>query len=165
VSSYRGRDKLFHVGDNPERYIFTFLPHPTPIDRNLQLCYRHEIRIQLDPKHRKTSPYSEKELLSSDIVLELARQVAPEGVSVQIPARAKVTPKPGKHTTHHSLLVFLMVYGGEQRPLTRSDADQIRARLEEITIQKLGFPLAKRGRMVSKPFPYPALENLVREHN
>ena len=113
-----------------------------------------------------TSQYTEEALLNSDIVLNLARKIAPEGVSVDVPAKAKVIPQPGgKITNNCSLLVFLLVYGGERRPLTRLDADEIRALLEDAATNELQFPIAKRGRMVSKPFPFTALEHLIREHN
>lgn len=162
LTSYRGRDHAFHVGDNPERYIFTFPPSAEPVKRELQLCYRHELRIMLEPDCLEASPHSAQTLLDGDFVLHLARKVAPQGVHVDVPARAKVIPQqPGQNTASSPLLVFLLVYGGEHVPLTRSVADKIRAGLEEATKRELGFPLAKEGRLVSKPFPYSAFPHLL----
>jgi hypothetical protein len=164
LSAYRGGDKPFHVGARPERYIFT-LPNGKPIERNLQLCYRHELRIMLEPECLDSSPYTPDELLNDDsIVLKLARAVAPEGVYVDIPKRTRINPTPGKNTEHVPLLVYLLVYGGEAIPLKRMDADFIRHRLEDAVKALLGFPVAKPGRLVSKPFPYPLLEKLIREY-
>lgn len=119
----------------------------------------------LDPDSLQASPYTEEDLLNDDIVLELARKVASEGVSVELPAKAKIMPQPGKNTTTNGLLVFLLVYGGERRPLTRTEADHIRATLEDAAMAELQFPLAKRGRMVSKPFPFTVLDQLLNEHS
>lgn len=121
----------------------------------------------MDPACLEASPYTEEDLLENDLVLQLASKVAPEGVSVDVPARAKVVPvpQPGKASTQYPLLVFLLVYGGERRPLTRLAADNIRAQLEETAMKDLLFPLAKRGRMVSKPFPHTVLNQLIKEHN
>ncbi|CAB9519714.1 Domain of unknown function (DUF2431) [Seminavis robusta] len=165
VSSYRGADKKFHLGVKPERYIFTF-PNGRPIDRDLQICYRHELRIMLDPACLDASPYPKDALLNDDsIVLDIARSVAPEGVHVEIPIRTQITPTPGKNTAHCPLLVFLLVYGGDSIPLQRMEADSIRERLEEAVKTRLGFPLAKPGRLVSKPFPYVLLRKLVRDYS
>jgi hypothetical protein len=49
-------------------------------------------------------------------------------------------------------------------PLTRLVADEIRAKLETATFERLGLPVAKRNRMVSKPFPYPLLDVLIAEY-
>lgn len=113
----------------------------------------------------EASPHSAQTLLDGDVVLDLARKVAPKGVHVAVPARAEVVPQqPGKSTAGSPLLVFLVVYGGEHIPLTRSVANKIRADLEEATKRKLGFPLAKEGRSVSKPFPYSAFTHLLEKH-
>lgn len=165
LSSYRGGDKPFRVGARPERYIFT-LPNRKLIERNLQLCYRHELRIMLEPEGLDVSPYTLDELLNDDsIILKIARRVAPEGVYVDIPTRTQISPTPGKNTAHVPLLVYLLVYRGEAIPLKRMDADIIRHRLEDAVTTLLGFPVAKPGRLVSKPFPYPLLEKLIREYS
>jgi hypothetical protein len=148
----------------PERYIFT-LPNGKLIERNLQLCYRHELRIVLEPECLDASPYTHNELMNDDsIILKIARSLAPGGVYVDIPRRTQLNPTPGKNTAHAPLLVYLLVYGGEAIPLKRMDADNIRHRLEDAVTTLLGFPVAKPGRLVSKPFPYPLLENLIREY-
>ena len=174
VSSYRGADRGFQVGENPERYIFTFPPQTRSdninsggegtVDRGLQLCYRHELRLSLEPDKVAASVYSEEALLDDNIVFDIAREIAPEGVHVEIPARTRINPTSGKHT-HAPLLVFLMVYGGENIPLTRPEADEIRQRLEQTITARLGFEIAKPGRLVSKSFPYPILERLIWDYS
>ena len=161
VSSYRGGDRPFQVGNNPQRYIFTF-PNEKPVEQSLQLCVRHELRIMLNPDILEACPYSEEDILNGNVILNIARTVAPAGVRVEIPASIKITPTPGKSTANFPLLVFLLVYGGEKIPLPRIDADKIRAALEEEVTAQLGFSLAKRGRLVSHPFPAPILDTLIR---
>jgi hypothetical protein len=119
----------------------------------------------LHPENLAASPYSADTLLNDNIILDLARDVVPEGIHVEIPMRVKMSPMPGKHTEHVPLLVYLMVYGGERVPLTRKQADGIRSQLEERIRSLLGFELAKAGRLVSKPFPYPVLEQLIRDYS
>lgn len=175
VSSYRGADRGFQVGENPERYIFTFPPNSSSdtgnnsgegggVDRELQLCYRHELRLYLEPDKVAASVHSEEALLDDDIVFDIAREIAPEGVHVEIPMKTRIDPTPGKHT-HVPLLVFLMVYSGENIPLPRPEADEIRQRLEQTITARLGFEIAKSGRLVSKAFPYPVLERLIWDYS
>lgn len=166
MSSYRGADRCFYVGMNPDRYIFAF-PYGHKVEPNLQVCYRHELRIALEPARLDKSPYSEDALLNESIILDLARDVATDGVHVEIPMRTKISPNvgSGKYTSHVPLLVYLLVYGGQGFPLTRMDADKIRERLEETIQTQLGFQIVKPGRLVSKPFPYPALGRLIRDYS
>ena len=173
VSSYRGSDRHFYVGENPERYIFTFPPPNTitgadkkkkkncaVINRELQLCYRHELRLYLAPDKLAASGYSEKALLDDDVIYDIAREVAPPGVHVEIPMRNRIRTQ-----AHVPLLVFLLVYCGESIPLTRPEADEIRQRLEDAVTARLGFEIAKPGRLVSKSFPYPVLERLIWDYS
>ena len=86
--------------------------------------------------------------------------VTPAGVQCEVPLRSVVLPK----KKAFPLLVFLVVYrSGVQRPLTRSMADAIRNELEEAATARFGLELAKRDRMVSKPFPYPILDTLIED--
>lgn len=165
VSSYRGADKSFYVGTKPDKYIFAFPNENIQLERHLQLCYRHELRIVLDDEVLEKSQHSASALLDSDIILDIARGVVDDGVHVDVPMRARIDPKPGKNTDHFPLLVYLLVYGGERTPLTRINADKIRERLEDAVEAHLGFEVAKRGRLVSNAFPYRALEQLMRDYS
>ena len=119
----------------------------------------------LQPECLDASPNTADELLNDDrIILEIARNVAPEGVHVDIHTRARMNPSPEKIPLHVPLLVYLMVYRGESIPLNHMAANEILLRLEEAVQTQLGFPLAKPGRQVSKPLPYPLLEKLIRRH-
>lgn len=163
-SCYRGQDKSFHVGSQPQRFIFTF-PNGQSVDRSLHLCYRHELRIKLHPENVAKSSWSADQLLKDDIVLNLAREIVPEGIHVEIPMKTRFEAMPGKHTANAPLLIYLLVYGGESIPLTRVAADNIREKLEQAIMERLGFELAKPGRLVSKPFPYSILSKLIRDYS
>jgi len=189
LSSHRGADRPFRIGDRPLLYVFT---KPTAgagegssdraavkIDPSLQISCRHELRVVLDADDdygmvRPGRVVSKKELIESDVVLNLAQSVAPDGIRVEIPLREIVVPAMEKSKTSSDisgqqqqqqlLAVFLLVYSGESMPLSRSSADEIRFHLEDAVASKLGVHIAKRNRMVSKPFPRPLLRSLLEEY-
>jgi hypothetical protein len=159
LSSYRGVDRPFAVGTDPLNYVFT-LPNSIPVAEHLQVSCRHELRIPLEPESLQSCRYSLQELTETKVITKLAADLAPQGVRVSVPLW-------DIFTLDHSpvpLLVFLLVYSGETMPLTRLVADEIRAKLETATFERLGLPVAKRNRMVSKPFPYPLLDVLIAEY-
>jgi len=187
LSSHRGVDRPFLVGDQPLTYVFGWPVvgssssedndddaringnrHSASIststeeeeDLRLSLAFRHELRLVLDPTKLASCPHSQHELEHSSVVPELVRQVTPGGVHCEVPLRSVILPK----KTAFPLLVFLVVYrSGVQRPLTRSMADAIRNELEEAATARFGLELAKRDRMVSKPFPYRILDTLIED--
>lgn len=157
LSSHRGVDRPFTIGDNPQIYIFG-LPTGESITENLQVSFRHELRLILD--NDKDSPYSPQvtveELQKSTLVQNLAQETAPEGIAVSVPMQDIIHPKGGGR-----LLVFLVVYSGASQPLSRGIADRIRASLEIQASEKFGYDIAKKNRMVSKAFPHGLLEHLL----
>jgi Domain of unknown function (DUF2431) len=161
LSSHRGVDRPFAVGPNPLTYVFGWPSNNQhSIAAQLQISFRHELRILLDPDKLSRLGQEQEDLIHADVVPNLAREITPDGIRCEVPAR-RVVVTPKQPAT--PLLIFLVVYSGEQIPLTRSIADGIRASLEVAVILRYGLDVAKQGRLVSKPFPYQLLDTLVEE--
>jgi len=60
--------------------------------------------------------------------------------------------------------VFLVVYCGERYPVTREDADRWRQVAEREVEKYVPLRENRRGRTVSRPFPYPALHPEIKYH-
>ena len=181
LSSHRGADRAFSVGTNePLTYVFGFPCDSGAIDRHLQVACRHELRLELpldlskdhdnnnkdDEKESACNnhyPYSTEELINGNLIPEMVQQVVAQfpGIRAETPLRDLITTA----RSGRPLLVFLIVYAGEAKPLTRSEADRIRETLEQTAMDALGLNIAKKDRMVSKPFPYPLLNTLIEEYS
>ena len=166
LSSHRGRDRPFAVGERPLTYVFGWpLRRSGPIaddisenDPRCQIAFRHELRLVMDPVRLLQCEYSPDELQHSDIVPELVKQVTPDGIGCEVPMRFLVLPK----KTAFPMLVFLVVYRSSLHGLlTRTMAELIRIQLEDGASKRFRLEIAKRDRMVSKAFPYPILDSLV----
>ena len=162
LSSHRGVDRPFFIGDNPQRYKFTF---PKVVDTDVQLSCRHELRIMLHPDKIEDSPVSFGDIVHGDSVFELSKEFVPDGYRFEIPARDLLTPYDLKRPDHVQLAVFLLNYSGESRPLTRDAADKIRASIESEIKERWKLDIAKGGRLVSRPYPYSLLPKLIKEYN
>lgn len=165
LSSHRGLDRPFWIGDAPQKYIFT-LPNGEPVEETAQLSCRHELRIVLHPDLIDESPVSRDDIVDGDAVYDIAKEFVPEGIRFELPARDLLTPQgTGTKSWHVPLAVFLLNYTGEQNPLTRSQADEIRSNIEAAIQERWKLEIAKAGRLVSKPYPYLLLPGLIREYS
>lgn len=161
LSSHRGVDRPFNVGENPLLYVFG-LANGEAIDENLQIAFRHELRIELpEDSLSRNGLFSRYDVENGDIIPRLVQEVVCEypGIDAKVPLRETYETKKLEKTQ----VVFLVVYKGAASPLTRLAADEIRACLESITVKRIGLRIAKAGRIVSKPFPYPLLDHLVED--
>ena len=61
------------------------------------------------------------------------------------------------------LAVFLLNYSGASAPLSRESADEIRENIENAVSTQWKLDIAKKGRMVSKPYPFALLPTLLEE--
>jgi hypothetical protein len=163
LSSHRGVDRSFFIGDSPQRYVFTF-PDDNPIDQDLQISCRHELRVMLHLDLLEESPVSRDDIVHGDAVLELAQKIIPKGIKIEIPSRDVLNPTDLKGG-HVPLAVFLLNYSGERAPLTRDFANEIRATIEATIKEEWKLEIAKEGRLVSKPYPRQLLPKLIREYN
>ena len=158
LSSHRGVDRPFHAGEKPRLYRFRF-PNNTPIDRRLQLCCRHELHICLPISPASITSWNADDVMYGDAIQQFAQTwVVPEGIQVDVPLR--VTRNTSEYDT---MIVFLLVYRAESRPLTRLSVDSYRAKLESEIGKVLNLRSSRVGRLVSKPFPYTTLDAVIEE--
>jgi hypothetical protein len=168
LSSHRGVDRGFAIGDAPRQYILAH-PNGDPIDGKLQMACRHELRIRLDESAIAAMSsggsadrlvFTREELVEGDAILQLVEAaVAGTGIRASVPLRDVVTYSEDEDP----LLVLLLVYSGETQPLKRARADEIRASLERAVTEQLGLEVVKKGKMVSKLFPLPMLDWLIED--
>lgn len=163
LSSHRGVDRPFFIGNHPQEYIFQF-PNGDSVCNDLQLSCRHELRIMLHPDKLAQSAVSYDSIVNGNAVAELGQEFIPDGIRFEVPARHLLTPYEleGEHVP---LAVFLLNYSGESKPLTREAADTIRDLIERSITERWGLDIAKGGRLVSRPFPYMLLPKLIKEYN
>ena len=77
---------------------------------------------------------------------------------VEVPARQIVEVKcDSTEGGSYRVAVFLVAYCGERLPVTRESADRWREKAEEEVSRHVPLRENRRGRTVSRPFPYPAL--------
>ena len=134
------------------------------ISETLQIAYRFELRILLIPETLSRAGHTCDQIRSGDIIPNLARELLPHGITCQFPMRSHIPPT-GIAKHQWPLLVFLLVYSGEQIPISRKYANIHRMRLENTVEEGLGYGklLRRSNRMVSNPFPYHILSKLIDE--
>ncbi len=160
-TSHRGKDRPWKKDGVAQRYTFTF-PNDKPIDNDLQMSCRHELRIVLPKDFDKNNEVSRGEILEGDAVFELTKDFVPEGIRMEVVEREILQPY-WFQDEEVILAIFLLNYSGERKPLTRDSADAIRSQLEASVSEKWGFEIAKGGRLVSRPYPTHLLPSLIKE--
>jgi hypothetical protein len=185
-TSHRGKDKPWIKDGIGQRYHFSFPRRNKnkilcPIDTNLQISCRTELRIVLpnenenenDDKekqqHDATRVPSRNDIVDGDAVYNLIKEFVPDGIRMDVVAREIVSPYTYTSKSNNNipeevtLAIFLINYSGESIPLTRDLADSIRSKVE-ISVKDLWkFNIAKSGRIVSKPFPTHLLPTLIQD--
>lgn len=162
LSSHRGVDRPFSVGEKPQKYYFRF-PNGESVPRDLQISSRHELRIMLHEDTVKKCGISRDQIINGDIVDLLLKELVPPRIRFEIAAKHLLKPywTGGEHVP---LAIFLLNYSGENTPLTRLNADKIRESLETEITRRWGLKIAKPGRLVSRPYPFPLLEKLIKKY-
>mmetsp|Transcript_27066 Transcript_27066/g.39590 ORF Transcript_27066/g.39590 Transcript_27066/m.39590 type:complete len:377 (+) Transcript_27066:234-1364(+) len=154
--------------------------------RHLQLCCRHEIHVALpiitsssseDDQHDTKNDSSNHNsgmttFKSTEEVRDIIQNVMPKGIRVEVPffhLFKEDTTLPEKMAVG----IYLVIYCGEGRPMTRTEAEkEMRGKSEE---ELLKYYMARPGDgshnrlnekkwLVSKPFPYPLLEGFLKGH-
>ena len=156
-SSFRGRDRGFHLGDLPKLYKFVKPSTSTMVTapKHLQICYRHELHIANQSLQCQYKEDEIKELYS------IISKLIPEGIGLNITLNGIYT----RSTTNQQVAVFMIVYHGISLPLTRELADECRRRVEEEMALLVKLRDNRKGRLVSKPFPYPLLQTIIEDAN
>lgn len=153
LSSHRGADRPFRIGKQPLLYAFA-RPSKVGVPRSLQICCTHELHLELDGYPDELV----NDVVNGDVVGRLAQSVVPNGVRVEVPHRQMLRPE---DVRGDSVIVFSMIYCGEKIPITREEADQYRSDVETQMGKVVRLRQNRAGRMVSKPFPYSAVEQLI----
>lgn len=163
LSSYRGVDRPFFIGDQPQKYYFRF-PNGDAVPEDIQISCRHELRVMLHPDKMEASPMAYDDIVHGDAVFQLGQEFIPDGIRFEIPARHLLSPYKA-NCNHVQLAVFLLNYTGESNPLTRTAADEIRDKIEKEISKRWGLDIAKGGRLVSRPYPYHLLPKLIKGYD
>jgi len=189
LSSHRGKDRGFKIG-KPKMYIFGKSNGPsTKIDIAHQLCSRHELHIVLPSESPTTVVKMDEEdrlvsvskpplhinqplsptmmhrgtlldgIVNGDTVKEIIQDIVPEGIRVEVPDRAILHEEDDDCST---IVIYLIVYCGEYRVLRRSEADNFRRDVEKEMEKYVPLREDRRGRLVSRVFPYFLLDSLIR---
>ncbi|KAL3817439.1 hypothetical protein ACHAXA_001446 [Cyclostephanos tholiformis] len=158
LSSHRGVDRPFKLGPNPMMHVFVKPNGIVEAPRDIQLCCRHELHVVVP------SNYNDGEddtisagILDGDILRGIIQhRCVPDGIRAEVPARKIVDVHDGDGS-HYRVAVFLVAYCGERHHVTRELADRWRENVELEVSRHVPLRENRRGRTVSRPFPYPAL--------
>jgi hypothetical protein len=163
LSSHRGVDRPFKLGEVPTMHVFVRPDGVVEAPRDIQLCCRHELHVVVpqdgddDRDANAAVVHSLYSILEGDAVRDIIQdRCVPDGVRVEVPARQIVEVNESPRGPHR-VAVFLVAYCGERHPVTRDMADQWRGMAEEEVSRHVPLRENRRGRTVSRPFPYPAL--------
>ena len=154
LSSHRGMDRGFKVGKAPKMYTFGPADGKRSAPPELQMSCRHELHINLPPGHALVD-----EITEGEAVKELIERVVDTGIRVEVPLRRLLSTEEAQSDI--PVAVFLICYSGAKRALTREMADGYRAAVEREVEKQIPLRSNRAGRLVSRTFPYPLLDNLV----
>ena len=168
LSSHRGVDRGFKIGNEPKMFIFGKDDGRTKIPERNQLCCRHELHILLPGSEDANGAtktvqqlYTMDDIINRDALQAIIQSVVPEGIRVEVPTRSILDTDDTGYET--GMAVFMVVYCGESRAMKRDDADAYR-HLVEIEVEKyVALRENRKGRLVSKPFPYYLLDSILKD--
>jgi len=173
LSSHRGVDRPFSLGKDPKLHVFVKPNNGiTKAPRDIQLCCRHELHVVIPDNEEDVGDSticSLDQVLAGDAIETIIQSTCvPDGIRVEVPAR-QILELTESHQGHNGIsstrvAVFLVVYCGEGFPVTRSMADTWRENTEAEVGKYIPLRENRRGRTVSKPFPYPALHPEIKYH-
>lgn len=175
LSSHRGVDRGFKIGCEPQTFVFSKAGggrgKDYMIPKENQLCCRHELHVLLPDDFQDDHDDDDvldilnckwSDITRGDAVKDIAQKVVPEGIRVEVPSRNILNKKDTGYESN--MVVFLVVYCGEFRAMKRDEADGYRNSVEMQIEKYLRLRENRKGRLVSKPFPYFLLESILK-HN
>ena len=168
LSSHREKDRPFSLGKDPTMHIFVKPDGVLEASRDIQLCCRHELHIVIptntdDDTTTATTAgiYTLNEIVEGDAIRHIIQNhIVPTGIRVEVPARQIVDVNESQDRQHglsYRVCVFLVAYCGEKYPVTRHMANTWRIQTEDEVAKYIPLRENRKGRTVSRPFPYPAL--------
>lgn len=164
LSSFRGKDRPFALGKNPKMHVFVKPNGRVAAPRNIQLCCRHELHIVIPDDDGASAVCSLDQILEGDAIETIIQgSCVPDGIRVEVPARQMLEIHESDGTSSR-IAIFLVVYCSERHQVTREMADQWRERAEAEVSKYVPLRENRRGRLVSHPFPYPALHPEIKYH-
>lgn len=133
--------------------------------REQMLCCRHELHVVLPENYDETNTqtqYSLKDFTDGNAIHEIIKKITPDGIYVEVPERRILM----KDETGYDfdMALFLVVYCGESKVLKRDQADGFRHDAECAIEQYIPLRENRRGRLVSRPFPYYLLQSIINDH-
>ncbi len=169
LSSHRVVDRGFKLGAETKMFIFGKPSRNAMkgIEKKYQLCCKQELHVVLPEDYildaqsdsyttDSSVSYSLKHILDGDAIQSIIQGVVPDGIRVEVPSRNLI--KKERTGYERDMVLFDIVYCGERAVIRRDEVDGYRD-LAEIEVEKY-IPLRenRRGRRVSRPFPYYLLE-------
>ena len=129
------------------------------------LCCRHELHVVLPENYDEMnpkSPYSLRDFTQGDAIHEIIEKIIPDGVHVEVPERRILM----KDETGYDfdMALYLIVYCGRSVVLQRDQADGYRNDTECAVEKYIPLRENRRGRLVSRPFPYYLLQSIIEDH-
>ena len=164
LSSFRGQDKGFYIGDHPDLYIFSKPNGIVSVPKPMRLCCRQELHVLLPDKNsQEPAALMLEDIKWGNAILKIAESVVPEGISVELPARKIWSKEETGYPT--DIAIFLIVYCGKSLPMKRSEANDYRSKVEAKVSEILTLRENRKDRFVSKPFPYTLLDYILKVHS
>ncbi|KAL3769452.1 hypothetical protein ACHAWU_008861 [Discostella pseudostelligera] len=159
LSSHRGVDRPFNLGNNPQMHVFVKPDGIISAPRDIQLCCRHELHINITNENEAAID----QMVVGDAIKDIIQSnCVPAGIRVEVPARQILEINEAHGSSR--VAVFLVAYCSEGYHLTRTMADQWRELAESEVSKYVPLRENRRGRTVSHPFPYPALHPEIKYH-
>lgn len=167
LSSHRGVDRGFKIGSEPKTFIFSKARGTGKeyiIPKENQMCCRHEIHVVLpdEMKDDDLFHYTWDDITSGDAIRCMIQNVVPDGIRVEVPSRNILFKKDTGYDSN--MAVFLVVYCGEGKAMKRDEADEYRHLAESEIEKHLPLRENRKGRLVSKPFPYSLLDSILKDN-
>lgn len=159
LSSHRGVDRPFNLGNNPQMHVFVKPDGIITAPVDIQLCCRHELHINITNDNED----DHDQMVFGDTIKNIIQSnCVPAGIRVEVPARQVLEINESHGPSR--VAVFLVAYCSEGHHLTRTMADQWRELAESEVSKYIPLRENRRGRTVSRPFPYPALHPEIKYH-
>lgn len=137
------------------------------VKKEQMLCCRHELHIVLPESldgqvDNEIAEYSILDITEGTAIQEIIESIVPKGIRVEIPERRILMKDRTGYDSNMAL--YLIVYCAEGKALQRHEADAYREEVEIAVEKHIPLRENRRGRLVSRPFPYYLLQSIIDDH-